>query len=135
MFCLEIIKGYKVPTRMMCGVVPFDKRPILLLFTREKVGDFACGTLEMSDNKLDLYITAQKECTCKKFFLRSGKEVLFSADCRLLELESRELPELLSKGNFHIVMPVFDHFLKSPSNYRFFDTCLIVSYQKWEENY
>ena len=33
-----------------------------------------------------------------------------------------------------IIFRVFDHFVNSPTNYRFFDTYLIVSYQKGEEN-
>ena len=33
-----------------------------------------------------------------------------------------------------IIFRVLDHFANSPTNYRFFDTCLIVSYQKGEEN-
>ena len=33
-----------------------------------------------------------------------------------------------------IIFRVFDHFASSPTNYRFFDTYLIVSYQKGEEN-
>ena len=34
-----------------------------------------------------------------------------------------------------IIFQVFDHFGNSPTNYRFFDTCLIASYQEWEENW
>ena len=33
-----------------------------------------------------------------------------------------------------IICRVFDHFANSPTNYRFFDTYLIASYQKGEEN-
>ena len=33
-----------------------------------------------------------------------------------------------------IIFRVFDHFANSPTNYRLFDTYLIVSYQKGEEN-
>ena len=51
-----------------------------------------------------------------------------------------------SKRNLHIVktscwwmkailFQVFDHFANSPTNYRFFETCLILSYEKWEENW
>ena len=34
-----------------------------------------------------------------------------------------------------IIFQVFDHFANSPMNYYFFDTCLILSYKKWEENW
>ena len=34
-----------------------------------------------------------------------------------------------------IIFWVFDHFANSPTNYRFFDTFLIVNYQKGEENW
>ena len=32
-----------------------------------------------------------------------------------------------------IIFRVFDHFANSPTNYRFCDTCSILSYQKWEK--
>ena len=33
-----------------------------------------------------------------------------------------------------IIIWVFDQFANLLTNYRFFDTCLILSYEKWEEN-
>ena len=33
-----------------------------------------------------------------------------------------------------IIFRVFNHFANSPRNYCVYDTCLILSYQKWEEN-
>ena len=54
--------------------------------------------------------------------------------------------ENASKRNLHIgktscrwmkaiIFRTFNHFVNSPANYRFFDTCLILSYGKWEENW
>ena len=34
-----------------------------------------------------------------------------------------------------IIFRVFNHFVHSPTNYRFFESCLILSYEKWEENW
>ena len=63
---------------------------------------------------------------------------LLAADCESFELESWKPQELLCRCMMLNVMLInvsypilsfFDHFTNSPTNYRFFDTCLVVSYQ------
>ena len=51
------------------------------------------------------------------------------ASKRNLHLLKRDKP---MNESYHISS--FDHFANSPTNYRLFDTYLIVSYQKGEEN-
>ena len=51
------------------------------------------------------------------------------ASKRNLHLLKRDKPRMKA-----IIFRVFDHLANSPTNYRFFDTYLIVSYQKGEEN-